>query len=252
MFFKKKEKLTVWSVIPDLEKTGAGPVPAKKFYPEWFKKMQKDRDVHSELDKFDLTGHQNFNNIKHCPSFPWWFSQGYVLPLWCDIQVYVKDGQVFWTSPMKEFQFDFHSADQFENYIPKHAADKILAVLKPIGPFRFKTPPGWQVQQMPMYFEYNEVFDVLPGIIPTSKYFEVNPQMLLKKSAFTKENNYSVIIPRGTPLAMYVPIPEKTLELELIEETPELKTENRVAVLGVNSKFKKRWKAYAAKCPYKK
>jgi hypothetical protein len=51
---------------------------------------------------------------------------------------------------------------------------------------------------------------------------------------------------------MYVPIPEKTLELELIEETPELKTENRVAVLGINSKFKKRWKAYATKCPYKK
>jgi hypothetical protein len=60
------------------------------------------------------------------------------------------------------------------------------------------------------------------------------------------------VIPRGTPLAMYVPVREKTLDLEIVEETPELKRDNRVAVLGVNSKFKKRWKDYATKCPYKK
>jgi len=249
-FKKKKEKLTVWSVIPDLEKTGVGPVPAKKFIPEWFKTMQKDRGTNPS--NYNLSGSQNFNNIKHCPSFPWWFAQGYVLPLWCDLQIYVQNEKVYWTSPTQEFQFEFHSKDQFEHHIPKHASENILAVLKPAGPFRFKTPLGWQLQQIPMFFEFNTVFEVLPGIIPSSKYFEVNPQLLLKKSAFTEENNYSVIIPKGTPLAMYVPVPEDSLELDLVEETPELKKENRIATLALNTKFKKRWKDYEKQCPIKK
>ena len=37
-----------------------------------------------------------------------------------------------------------------------------------------------------------------------------------------------------------------------LNATPELKKDNRVAVLGINSKFKKRWKDYATRCPYKK
>ena len=41
-------------------------------------------------------------------------------------------------------------------------------------------------------------------------------------------------------------------KIDLIAETPELKKENRIATLALNTKFKKRWKDYEKQCPYKK
>ena len=43
---------------------------------------------------------------------------------------------------------------------------------------------------------------------------------------------------------MYVPIPEKPLELDIVEETPELKKLDDLQMLAVNTKFKYRWKDY--------
>jgi len=116
MFFKKKEKITVWSVIPGFEKLTCLE-PAKKYIPEWFKKIQQKK-------------YSDYNSVKNCPSFPWWFSQGYVLPLWCDLRVYIKDNDVYWSTPLNTFQFVFHTKDQFEDYVPEHIKEEILCIMK--------------------------------------------------------------------------------------------------------------------------
>ena len=49
-----------------------------------------------------------------------------------------------------------------------------------------------------MYYDFNSLFEVLPGIIWSDRHHEINQQMLMKRyGEFT--------IKRGTPLAMYVP-----------------------------------------------
>ena len=230
MFFKKKEKITVWSVIPGFEKLTCLE-PARKYIPKWFKKVQQEK-------------YSEYKNVKNCPSFPWWFTQGYVLPLWCDLQVFIKNNDVCWSTPLDTFQFVFHTKDQFEDYVPKHIEENILCIMKPKCPLRVRTPEGWRLQQLPMFYEYNEIFSTLPGIIPSSRLFEINPQLAFNKNYFTEKNNYTVLIPKGTPLAMYVPIPEKPLELDVVEETPELKKLDDLQMIAVNTKFNYRWKDY--------
>jgi hypothetical protein len=98
-----------------------------------------------------------------------------------------------------------------------------------------------------MFYDYNEVFSALPGIVPASRLFELNPQLAFKKKYFTEKNDYNVVIPKGTPLAMYVPIPEKPLELEVVEETPELKKLDDLQMISINTKFKYRWRDHIKK-----
>ena len=40
---------------------------------------------------------------------------------------------------------------------------------------------GWSVWQLPMYYDFNPLFEVLPGIIWSDRHHEINQQMLMKR-----------------------------------------------------------------------
>lgn len=219
-FFKKEEKpkITFWTTVNGLEKV-VPVVPAKKYIPEWFKKIPPG--IPAQGGSLEI-----HSTVKRCPGFIDFVSKGYVVPLWTDLYVRVsKDGSVDWEIPTGHFNFEFHSHEQFLKYLPEDANPDIKAIMKPICPWHAKTSPGYNLLQFPMFYEFNDIFTVLPGVYESDRYYEINQQL-----CFLKEGEH--LLKRGTPLALYVPYKREEFDFEVKVEDEELK--NARDELGIN------------------
>lgn len=197
-FFKRQEDPTVefYSVVPGLEDV-CPPVLMKECIPNWFKNMPLDAVKRTKMSP---------STAKKCPAFIDLFSMGYVLKLWCDLNISINKDKTWqvWT-PEDTFKFDNHGDEQFLDYIPNRDYFNFSMVLKAICPWRVKTSPGYSIMQMPMFYDFNKTFFVLPGTIWTDIHHEINQQIV-----FYEYGDF--FIPRGTPLAVYIPFKrEKTI-----------------------------------------
>jgi hypothetical protein len=185
MFKKKSNNIQFISIINGIENIEEClPKPAKNFIPQWFK------DIPSVAD----------TSVKVCPSFPDYFSQGYVLPMWCDVKL-KNDGESWsWQTPDAVFSWSSHDNNQFLDYTkPNFNGIDANFVFKAECPWRVITPPGWSVLQLPLFYHFNKEWSVMPGIIDTDIHHEINQQVLYHC------NNKEIIIKRGDPFVLYIP-----------------------------------------------
>jgi hypothetical protein len=187
MFKKKNEKITFVSTVSGLESSeDILPRPAKYFIPQWFK------DIPSTIP----------SSVKVCPSFPDYFSQGYIIPMWCDVKLaYTKETDKWeWKTPSSVFTWETHSPEQLINHkTPNFNGVDGQFVFKAISPWRIITPPGWSVLQLPLFYHFNKEWSVLPGIIDTDIQNEVNQQVLYHG------NDKEIEIKQGDPFALLIP-----------------------------------------------
>ena len=186
MRFRKSDMIEFISTVEGLESIEEClPRPAKNFIPQWFKDIPND---------YDLT-------VKVCPSFPDYFSQGYIIPMWSDVDLRSDpiDGWS-WNTPTSLASWDIHGNDQFLNYTEaKFNGIDGQFVFKANSPWKIITPPGWSVLQLPLFYHFNKEWSVLPGIIDTDIFFTVNQQVLYHG------NGNTISIKRGDPFVLYVP-----------------------------------------------
>lgn len=228
-FFKKNPKVIFWNSVPGLEEVNP-PVPAIECIPEWFKKMPQDITEY-------FSGHPG--TLKRCPGFVDFYKEGYVLKLWCDLYVKINEDRTYEVqSPEKNFKFIVHLDNQFLDHIPDR--NTFSAVLKGHNPWRIKTPKGWSVMQLPMFYDFNKTFTVLPGSIWTDIHHEINPQI-----AFYSTGEF--FIPRGTPLAVYIPYKRQKIKYEISALTEKLKKLEDVAYFWFASKFRGGYKDHQNK-----
>ena len=237
-FWKQREKPEIrwWSVIDGVEKV-TPIVPAREYIPDWWKKVE--RMIDSRVD--------SKGTVRNCPSFPEYITQGFVVPLWTDLHLKIEHNKYEWKTPNKNFSFSSHNDAQFRDWIPQHIKDNTSLVIKPACPWRIKTPPGWSVWQLPMYYHYNPLFETLPGIIWSDIHHEINQQMLFKQYG-------EFVIKRGTPLAMYVPYERNKYTYKVEGPTMENAAWTNEAFMHITSKFKGGYKLHQAevkKCPVK-
>jgi hypothetical protein len=231
-----RPKIKWWSQIPHMEKV-MPPQPARKFFPQWYKNIKSPQVT------------EPLYNIKACPSFPLWLQQGYVVPAWCDILLmYDKETTKFrWLTPNPGYQMRAHPNEQFVPYVPDHIKNDIAFILKTECPWRMMTPEGYSTMQLNMYYEYSRLFEVLPGIIPTDIWHQLNQQLIIKKSTFEKLGEDSRTYPghkyikivKGTPLAVYVPFKREDYEHEIVPypKDKELFELDETSMLKVKGKF---------------
>lgn len=198
------KNITFVSMIEGLESIDEClPKPAKHFIPQWF------RDIPNSIP----------NTVKICPSFPDYFSQGYVIPMWSDVKLKYDKESLEWQyeAPNNFSEFDLHHNTQFTDYVlPSFKGVSGSAVFKARSPWRIITPPGWSVLQLPLFYHFNSDWSVLPGIIDTDIHNEVNQQILYHG------NDDSITINRGDPLALYIPFERKSkLEFDVRYQTQE-------------------------------
>lgn len=239
--FKRKPKVTFWSNTKGF-KDIIKPEKANQYIPKWFKYASQ-----SEVP--------NNSNVKNCIGFTDYFKMGYVIPLWCDLNITINElGNIGWQSPHSYYQFDFHHPFQLQNLVPEHEKDKMAVVIKTHCPYHARVTKGYSLLQLPMTYWYEKDWTMASGIFPTSIYPELNQQIIIYKSFFDNLKPYngirSRVIPKGTPLAQYMIIPNE-YDGEVVEETKELAEYRYKTNLNVNTTFQKKFPDML-KCPYVK
>ena len=201
MKFRKSDKIQFVSTLEGLESIEEClPKPAKHFIPQWFKDIPNDA----------------IGNVKNCPSFPDYFSQGYILPMWGDVELkYEKEHDRWSTSTSRIFSWDVHGNQQFLDHVDaKFNGVDGQFVFKANCPWRIITPPGWSVLQLPLFYHFNQEWSILPGIIDTDIHTEINQQVLYHG------NSDTVTIKCGDPFVLYIPFKRSNkLKLETRYQT---------------------------------
>ena len=222
MRFGKSDKIQFVSTVEGLESIEEClPKPAKYFIPKWFKDIKPDNNVHT---------------VRVCPSFPDYFSQGYIIPMWSDVNLkYIKETEEWrWQTPTTEFVWDMHLNAQFLDHVDaSFNGAKSQFVFKANSPWRIITPPGWSVLQLPLFYHFNQEWSVLPGVIDTDIHHDINQQLLYHGDG--KE----IQIKLGDPFVLYIPFKRSDkLKHEIRYQTKKdikiFKKQN----LNIMSKFK--------------
>jgi len=198
------------------------PKSANKFVPSWWKTLPKQSPF------------PDIQTVKMCPSFPEFFSQGYVIPMWTDCHIsYKEDTKEWkWNVASNTFEIGTHDNDQFLNFVtPKFQGSSGKFIFKFINPWNAITPPGYSLLQLPMFYNFNNDFSVLPGVIHTDMHHELNLQIVYYS------DKPEIFIPRGTPLVQYIPFKRTDYQLITRDATQEdLDTRDRNR-LNIFSKY---------------
>ena len=209
-WFKREPVVEWWSTVDGLNDPSLDflrPQKASKFFPAWFKRTMAT-----------MSG-DTIKTIKKCPVFPEFLTQGYVVPLWTDIELFYdtdKNGEEYWEyqTPGDWFSWDCHGRVQFLDHLPESERKKWGFTWKAICPWRVRTPKGYSMYQMPLWYHFQE-FSVLPGSIRTDFHFEINQQILAPQSWKGKR----IKLERGTPLAWYIPYRRTSYEHKFVPYT---------------------------------
>ena len=230
-WFKKEKEPVIewWSAVDGLNDPSLDflrPQKANKFFPEWFKTVRADV-TNNILDK---------GTIKKCPVFPEFLTQGYVIPLWSDVELFydIVDGKEVWEwkTPTNLFEWDRHDKTQFLDYLPEEEQEKWGFTWKAHCPWRVRTPKGYSMYQMPLWYHFLK-FLVLPGSIRTDFHYEINQQVLVPKEWKGKK----IILERGTPFAWYIPYRRTSYSHEYVPLTKERYRMTEGSMLNILSKF---------------
>ncbi len=214
------------------------PVKASKFIPDWWKKIPKNL----KFNEIDFKG-----TVRNCPALPDFWQEGYVIRLWCDLYINIEeDGKFNWRTPDERFTFEHHPKEQYAKWLPEH--EDVKVVLKPDCPWRIKTDSGYSVMQLPLYYDFNPIFQTLPGVVWTDTHHQINQQLIFKKAG-------SYLIPRGTPLAVYIPYKRTKYNMKITNFNEESKKLENIFNTRIRGKFKGAYRERQKemkKCPFHK
>lgn len=228
MFKKQKpiiEFISTVEGLADIEE--CVPKAAVKYTPKWWKDTPLKKAKHTILEN-------TAGNVKNCPSFPDYFSNGYVIPMWCDtILSFDEETQVWnWKTSSNQFTWDVHTNEQFLDFVSyEEDGKKVKFLFKANCPWRIKTPRGWSVMQLPLLYHFDHDFSVMPGIIDTDVHTEINQQVAFKS------DKKEILIKRGTPFVQYIPFKRQTLVAKIRDASLQDIAEIKAKALKLTTKF---------------
>jgi hypothetical protein len=197
---RKKQKIEFWTEHQSIVEVA----PVRKaagMLPKWFEELKPDIPVFDP--KFPKVGKilkkYMSKSVKKCPAIVDFLSEGYIIPFWSDV-IIQREGD--------DFQFDKHQGDDRIGNIEFHPYDQIATYplnptdfregVKFINPWFFRTPPGWSTLFIPPIMHNEQRFTVLPGIVETDTFHQVNFPAIWHHEGQT-------IIERGTPFIQVIP-----------------------------------------------
>lgn len=181
------------------------PTAADKSIPEWYKKT---KSYFTQDGKPGLDGNAKpLHTIKKCMPVFDAMTSGYLIYLCADLFVSFKDGERYyeWTG----FEtINFHTIAQADKY-PK-ANGKPLP--KFMSPWVVETPKGYSSLFIPPVHR-DAPFQIFPGLVDTDVYAsQVNFPFIMV------DENFTGLIPAGTPIAQVIPIKRDSWKMEFGSE----------------------------------
>ena len=156
----------------------------KSSWPEWFKSP--------------LIAKQG--TIVSCKGVQDYLQVGITVPLWCDVEIFqVGMDDVRSRTSDRAFDTDQFGADMTEGCPINHGRELESAGWPKINsPYLYKTAPGYSTMVLPVAYEPDPRYQVLPAIIHTDFYHNINAVLrVMVKDPF--------VIKAGTPIYHLVP-----------------------------------------------
>jgi len=202
------------------------PKPALSYIPEWWRKIPYATDIEENRPRPETL------MARRCPSFPDYFSNGFILPMWADTTLYYNSKNKDWrwrcgnilNSP---FKINLFEEERFQSYGSTYLKDKrSVAIWQLQNPWIIKTPPGYFILQLPLFFHENTQFSAFPG---TYDPYAVSTDKL---ELATFVDDEEIFIKRGTPLVQYIPYKKEKFDI-LVRDINEkdLEFENKKMTL---------------------
>ena len=216
-------EVTFFTHIEEL-KHAFPPVPAREFWPEWFKKQS--------------AGH----TVKTCPGILDVLSYGYIVPLWSDFSVTRGPGpnDIEWRipdsihqqhGPSPQHAATTHPGQQIEHY--PFPPDTFHGSFKLINPWMIKTAPGYSCYICEPQYNTHPNLKILNGIIDTDIYHETH-----LNTWFTAPAGEEKILSLGMPIAQIIPFKREEFEMK-ISNGDERSIANKINRFVHNARFVK-------------
>lgn len=200
------------------------PKPVSKVAPDWKSKLP----VHV------TKGNDKGKTVRACPGIDDYLHLGYVIPLWADVILtrVRMDGagrmapdpngrKIHCRTAYGAPPFEFHAIEQVKGAEPFEPIVPMDQLVKPQCPWFIKTPPGWSVLVLPMYYHENQrkmPIQPLPGIINTDFWHQINTACKWEYLEPVME------IKAGTPLMHVIPFRRDDaldVEFDVIVDQPK-------------------------------
>ena len=184
------------------------PAPAREFLPGWLREMP--RHAFSDLHGEDV------RTVKHCPPFVDAMSQGFVIPLPCD--VIVQDGRLSWDWDIPALSvamhprapISFHAPAQVEGTPFRQPGLPGQVIVKFNSFWTIELEPGWSLLAMHPVNRADLPFRLLGGLVDADRFHDVG----ILFPAVWLDPGFSGVLPRGMPVAQCVPVRREAPVLE--------------------------------------
>jgi hypothetical protein len=189
MFWNKQESPIRFLCNPRYKGIIPEPFPAKKFIPDWYKRMESYFNEQQSI--------RPVPTLKRCPPVLDAFSAGWIIPLAAEVHLQIRDGGtgISWDVDFPEPIIENHKLGQISTH-PSHPK----VPLKILNQWLIETAPGWSCLFVSPLNRIDEKLDLLSGIVETDKYFEY-----VNFPGFVKMENGYQKLERGHPLMQVIP-----------------------------------------------
>ena len=187
------------------------PYPASQAVPPWWKDMTPYIKDHRSPDgsKLVITNGTANASAKKCIPMLDALTSGYIIPLWCDVQVRSASDSVY--TPVVEWKiakrtvFELHNASSKEVQHPPGYTD---IALKFINNWLVKTPPGYSIMCTEPFGYRDLAFKAIPSIIDsdTSSLCPLFPVWI--------KDGFEGVVEKGTPIVQITPFKRENWESE--------------------------------------
>tara|TARA_B100001059_G_C17838207_1_gene589754 strand:+ start:2375 stop:3085 length:711 start_codon:yes stop_codon:yes gene_type:complete len=168
------------------------PQPANKYLPKYFKELAPQ-----------LTADPESSTVKRCVPFLDAATIGYIIPMWTDVFVTARDGEI---------NVKFPNSFPMPDSLGKHGPDQIRGhpyknhkygnmPLKWINPWGIKTPKGYSCLFTSPLNHLERRLKILDGIVDTDTYYNHIHFPFL----WIEEKEGEFLIEKGTPLIHVIP-----------------------------------------------
>ena len=194
------------------------PVPAAKKIPDYFKRVPPMLDKHNPFT----------NTVKRCMPFLDAMTQGFIIPLWADVFVRAKEGDLTVSFPRffpMPTSLEPHNYQQISDHPLSDTAYGKMP-LKFISPWIIQTPPGYSCLFTSPLNHMETRLKLLDGVVDTDEYYNnVNSPFIWTGG----DGEFN--IPKGTPLIHIIPFKREVYSAEY-GEIDESRRGRTIATLG--------------------
>lgn len=189
------------------------PVPARAALPDWLRAMP------SEVNAASLGG-ESVRTVKHCPPFLEAMGTGLMIPLQTDLRV--EDGEFSWDwdfpviadAPLPRAPLGLHVPEQASG-VPFAQPGQVA--IKFINHWALAVPPGWRLVFTHPFNRADLPFQTLSGVVNGATFglgYVHFPALWL-------DTGFTGTLPRGTPVAQVLAIPDEGVTLHTAAMTPD-------------------------------